>query len=271
MTSTAPSPLRDHDEIMRASGGDPLVVWAAQDLRPEVRAWSAGRALAVASPRLPNHDRLVLHGPPEEVAALLETVLPLVGPSYRLLGPAALVTALVARLPSLELSGEFAWMEARHDGAGVRHPPTSPPSPAPSPSPSPTVAWLDDSAAPEVLEVITAGFPESLARPGEPGVRRWAGARCDGRLAAVAAEAWSCSTVGFVSGVATRPEHRGRGLGRAVFEFVLTELLADHPFVGLFVDRSNDPAIALYRSLGMALRPVAAARQAGAGAGGGRR
>jgi ribosomal protein S18 acetylase RimI-like enzyme len=55
-------------------------------------------------------------------------------------------------------------------------------------------------------------------------------------------------------------------MGRAVVRFLLAGMRREHPRVGLFVAADNEPAIALYRSLGMSLRPVAAAaRRAPAG------
>lgn len=237
--------LSRFDDVVAAGEGDPLVVWAAQDLGPGVRAWAAGGALAVASPGLSNRDRLVVRGPQDALVPLVARVLGVLGPAYRPLGDPAAVAALVARLP-LEKVGEFAWMDA--EGA--------PPRPAGA-----RAAWLGDGARAEVASLLDAAFPASLARPGVAGVRRWAGVRHRGTLASIAAEAWSCRDVAFLSGVATDPELRGRGLGRSVCEFAVRALLAEHARVGLFVDRDNVAAISLYESMGMRLRPVAAARQ----------
>lgn len=234
-------------ELSAACGGDALVLWAAQALRPGVRAWVSGDAVVVASPSLSNRDRLVVHGEVAALAPLVEWVLERMGPTYRVLGPAALVTGVAERIGGLDVSGEFAWME------------TDLTAPPPVADPTSGVTWLDADDGPEVAEILRTALPESHARPGVPGVRRWAGVRSGGRLAAIAADAWSAPTVGFISGVATRPQLQGRGFGTAVVRFLVAAMRWEHPRVGLFVDKSNAPAIALYRGLAMSLRPVAAA------------
>ncbi|WP_449062134.1 hypothetical protein, partial [Planomonospora algeriensis] len=85
-------------DVVAASGGDCLVVWAAQGLRGGVRAWALDGAVAVASPRLNRRDRLTVHGPAAPVAELVRRVLPGLGPSYRLLGERSLVAEVVGRI-----------------------------------------------------------------------------------------------------------------------------------------------------------------------------
>lgn len=247
MNGSRPARLGSIGRLRAACDGDALVLWAAQTLRPGVRAWAQGDAVAVASPAVSNRDRLVVHGPVDAVASLVESLLPQTGPSYRLLGPAALVAGVTERVGGLQVSGAFAWME------------TDPALPPPAPDPGSGASWLGPADGPEVAEILQTTLPESHARPGVAGVRRWAGVRSDGRLAAVAADAWSTPAVGFVSGVATRPQLQGRGMGRAVVRFLLAGMRREHPRVGLFVAADNEPAIALYRGFGMSLRPVAAA------------
>lgn len=239
--------VADAAALAHACEEDALVLWAAQTLRPGRRAWIAGDAVVVASPQLSNRNRVVVHGPATPVAALVESVLGQLGPSYRLLGPAALVAAVAERLPGLAVSGAFAWME------------TGPDLPVPAPDPERGATWLEPDAAPEIAEILERALPDSHAQPGVAGVRRWAGIRQADRLAAVAADAWSTPAVGFVSGVATRPALQGRGFGRAVVQFLLSAMRREHPRVGLFVAADNEPAIQLYKSLHMAFRPVAAA------------
>ncbi|WP_205315184.1 hypothetical protein, partial [Nonomuraea lactucae] len=70
--------------------------------------------------------------------------------------------------------------------------------------------------------------PRSYAVPGAAGVTRWAGTRIGGRLAAVAADAWSAPSVGFLAGVATAAPFRGRGLAERVCRWVSRELVAAH-------------------------------------------
>ncbi|MFI9388938.1 GNAT family N-acetyltransferase [Kutzneria sp. NPDC052558] len=91
----------------------------------------------------------------------------------------------------------------------------------------------------------------------------WAGIRQHGELVAVACEAWSAPTVGFMAGVAVAPDRRGQGLGATVCAFVLGELADQHGRVALLVDSWNTTAIRLYRGLGMTWRPIRSARHHG--------
>jgi len=107
---------------------------------------------------------------------------------------------VVDALPLLEVVGHFTWMEVtppRFRDAG------------PGPQER-NIGWLQPSDFSEVEALLQTAFPSSRARPGVPGVRRWAGLRTSsGELAAVAADAadaadaLSCPQVGFVSGVVT--------------------------------------------------------------------
>ncbi|WP_404816876.1 GNAT family N-acetyltransferase [Streptomyces thermolineatus] len=244
--------IHDHEELLALCGGDLRCAWAAQGLRPHStgrsRAWTGadGRAVAVAAPQLSVHDRLVVHGPADAAAPLVRAVLAEVGPTHRLLGDRALVHALVDMLPELALAADLGWMEDT--------------GPLPADTPAGKAEWLPGSAEPEVARLVEAGFPASYAKPGVPGVHTWAGVRePDGRLAAVATLAWSAPDAALISGVATRPDARGRGHARDVCTFVLSEALSRHGRAALLVDDSNHAALRLYRSLGMRYRPLAAA------------
>lgn len=240
---------------------DPLLMWAAQN---GSRAWASGdgRAFAVAGAELSRRDRLAVAGPRDALVPLVREVLGEVGPSYRLFGARPTVAALVAEVSGLAAGGDFGWMDrvsARGDGAAPagRGPARGG---AGGSGGAGTACWLRADEEAEVADVLTAGFPTSYAVPGAPGVRRWAGIRDDdGRLVAVAADAWTAPAVGFLAGVAVRPDARGRGLGRTVFGFALAEALAGRRWAALMVDDANGAAIGLYRSFGFAYRPVSAA------------
>jgi len=200
-----------------------------------------------ACPELSRRDRLVVSGDPPEVADLVGEVLPLTGPSFRPMGAENLVDEVVRRVPGLRIAGRFGWMDvtgpvAVDDGGAEPR-------------------WLGDDLT-EVAALLDEAFPASYARPGGPGVHRWAGLRDDdGRLLAVAADAWSTPAVGFLAGVATRPDARGRGLATALCAFVTNELLAGRSRVALLADYGNVAAVTTYRKLGFDLRPLAAAHR----------
>lgn len=223
---------------------EPLVTWAAQRLGPAVRAWRSGDAVAVASLGLSGRDRLAVTGAPATVAILVQHAFAELGPSLRPIGAASLITALCARAPSLGLVAKtFGWMQT--DVA---------------PPPDDRARLLADVELPTVAGLLDAAFPDSHARPGRPGVRRWWGTCHDGRLAAVTADAWSAPALGFVAGVATLDSARGRGLGRVVVTTAVHTLVREHGWAALMVDSDNTAARRLYASLGMRFREIAAAR-----------
>ena len=246
--------IDDHDELVALCGGDTLCLWAAQGLDGRSRAWASedGRALAVAGPGISRRDRLAVHGPAGAAVPLVREVLGEVGPTYRPLGRPAPIRALAGALPELVIGKSFGWMETQaaapsgrteDDGTGEQ-----------------AARWLGDDELPEAAALLEAANPGSDAMPGLPGVERWAGVRDRaGRLTATAALAWSAPAVGFMAGVAVRTDTRGRGLGRAVGDFVLAAALARHGGAALMVDAWNQAAIRLYQSLGMHYRPVLAA------------
>ncbi|WP_433791006.1 GNAT family N-acetyltransferase [Actinoplanes sp. CA-252034] len=296
---------------------DPLVRWALR--APGARVWRRPGAIVVACADLSHWDRLVINGEPGPVAGLLRQVLTETEETFRPFGTEELVTEVVARIPELEVSATFAWMEttepvkragaepvqragaepggrdhktngvarsdgpdgqangvARSDGRDGQANGVAPPEgrevsgdgvARPDGRGSGWVGgvgpvWLGEEDSPEVTAMIREAYPDSYAWPGNPGVQRWAGIRdSDGRLLTVAAEAWSTPEIGFMSGVATRPSARGRGLGRSICAFVADELLAGRERVALLVDYWNTAALATYTGLGFTTRRVAAARR----------
>lgn len=238
-------------EVVAASGDDDLVVWAAQGMRPGVRAWAYADAVAVASPRASRRDRLVVRGGAAHVVPLVRHALAEAGPSYRPLGDAALIEQVVAAAPELAVAGHFSWMAAEK---------LAPPRHEAADQDGVVVSWLAEDAAPEITGLLAEANPGSYAVPGLPYVRRWAGVRDgSGALLAVAADAWSAPTVGLLAGVATAVRARGRGLGERVCRFVASALLAEHGRAALMVDDWNLAALAVYERLGFARRRVAAA------------
>ncbi|GIF13322.1 FR47-like protein [Actinoplanes teichomyceticus] len=218
--------------------------------------WRRPGATVVACAGLAYWDRLVMSGDPAALAGLVREVLPGLGPTYRPFGAEELVAAVVARVPELAVSSRFAWMDistpVRPGGAGR----------AACPDGTGQPHWLGADEWGEVAALLDESFPDSYARPGQPGVRRWAGLRdTGGRLVAVAADAWSTREIGFLAGVTTHPEARGRGLAARLCGFAGDELLAGRERVALLADHTNTAAVAAYRKLGFSIRRVAAARQ----------
>jgi GNAT superfamily N-acetyltransferase len=220
---------------------DPLIVWARQGDKPGVRVFRGAGAIAVACPDVSRKDRLAVAGPAGAVLDLLDEVLPVVGPAYRPFGDESLLEQITGKSDAIELVGQFGWMETR-----------TPVTPAAG-------AWLDRTD--DVAALLETAFPDSYAWPGGSGVRRWAGVRDGRRLLATAAEAWSVPQIGFIAGVATHPDARGRGLAAALCGFMTNDLLRERDRVALFVDYWNEPALRTYRRLGFTLRPLGAARQ----------
>ncbi|GII49199.1 hypothetical protein Psi02_56230 [Planotetraspora silvatica] len=230
---------------MDASADDDLIVWAAQDMKPGVRAWAAGDAVAVASPQASRRDRLAVLGSTAHATRLVRHALAEMGPAYRPFGDVQLVRELSETIDELVFLAGFSWMA------------TTSTTPA---APVRDVAWLDPDEEPDVADLLKTANPDSYAVPGIPGVRRWAGIRdTTGELLAVAADAWSAPTVGLLAGVATAVQARGRGLGERTCRFVTDELLAEHDRAALMVDDGNPAAIGVYERLGFARRFVAAA------------
>jgi ribosomal protein S18 acetylase RimI-like enzyme len=233
--------LRSPSDVADASS-DQLVRWAAQALLPDHPtpgggAWEHGGAVGVHAPGLNRHDRLVLAGPPEGVAAILREQAH--DPTLQPLVTTELADPVRALLPDLVTWASFGWMERTGDLATA-----------------PGARWLRDDELGTAEALLRVVNPNAYVLPGEPGAQRWAGTFVDGRLAAVGADAWSAPDVGFLGGVATHPDFRRRGLSRALCAFVVHDLLERHPACALMVDDRNDAAIAAYLGLGFAYRGV---------------
>lgn len=235
------------EDLAAATDADPLILWAAQRMKPGVRAWIRPGAVVVACPDLSRRDRLAVWGSPGEVAGLLREVVPETGPQFRPIGDEALIAELAEITGELTMAGRFAWMEVTAPvpatGAGDPH-------------------WLAGTEWDEAAALIDSAFPDSYARPYGTGVHRWAGIRDDdGTLLAIAADAWSVPEVGFLAGVATRADARGRGLASSVCSFATNEQLAGPAQrVALLADYWNEAAVTTYRRLGFTVRPLGAAR-----------
>ncbi|MFE1320023.1 GNAT family N-acetyltransferase [Kitasatospora phosalacinea] len=247
------------EQLRTATDDDAVLLWAAQGLTGGARAWTSGRAVAVASPALSGRDRIAVRGPVAELLPLLDEVIALVGPSYRPFGDADLLAELCARHDGLEALGRFGWMQRTATGL----PTLDTGSGSGSGDGRPVAHWLAPDELDEAADLIDRHFPTSHAHPHRPGVRAWAGVRDGvGRLTALAADAWPAPTVGLLAGVVSDPVHgRGRGHAAAACRLALAGILGRSPRAALMVDAWNEPAIGLYRRLGLDHRQLAAAAQ----------
>jgi GNAT superfamily N-acetyltransferase len=251
--------ILEHAELAERCHGDLLCLWAAQGLVAHSRAWRSGNgsAVAVAGPDLSTRNRIAVHGQAEAAAPLVRGVLNVVGRTFRPLGDPDLIAAVVAGVPELTPVAAFGWMDSRGPVPERPVPERQVPNPDAGAGPP---SWLTEAELPEISALMNVSFPDSDAQPGGAGVERWAGVRDeDGRLMAVTALAWSAPDVGYLAGVAVHPDARGRGHGAAVCRFVLAQALASYGAAALMVEEWNEPAIRMYRRLGMSYRTLTAA------------
>ncbi|MFI9591411.1 GNAT family N-acetyltransferase [Nonomuraea sp. NPDC052265] len=234
--------MRDLDVLRAACDDDDLVMWTAQDLRGQARAWALRDAVVAGAPRISVYDRLAVWGDPDDAAELVRHALAELGPTYRPLGERELMRRVAAGLEGVRESGSFSWMSLR----------------AAPEVPVPEAGWLEGEADQEIAALLAGDAPSSYAVPGVAGVRRWAGVRVGRELAAVAADAWSAPSVGLLAGVATAARFRGRGLAERVCTWVSSQLVATHGRAALMVDDVNAAAIKVYERIGYRRRPVLA-------------
>ena len=228
-------------DVVAAAGGDPQCVWVAQGLQTGGRAWEHAGAVAVACPGLCGRDRLVIRGPAVAAGALVREAIRVLGPSYVPIGDPGVTATLLEQIAWLEPGSSFFWM----DGTQL-----------PQQPPAHEARWLARREWPAADAVLTAaGAPPSFGLPGHPGIRRWAGiSDARGLLTSTAADAWSAPGIGFVSGVAVRPEARRSGQGRDICAFVIAALLAAHGRAALMVPDNGTAALSLCAGLGMSGR-----------------
>ena len=232
--------LRSRGEVAEASRADPQCLWLAQGLISGGAAWATDGAVIVGCPSLSGRDRLVVRGSVGPAARLVRVAVDALGPGYTLIGDPPLMAGLLTRINWLEARGFFGWMD------GIRRPQHQAVHKA---------RWLSRREWLAADRVLSVAHPDSFARPGVPGVNRWAGI-CDetGRLTSTAADAWSAPGLGFVAGLAVVPPARRTGQGRDVCAFVLDSLIASHGRVAMMVRDWNEAAIAMYADLGLTYR-----------------
>ncbi len=232
--------IRSLEDVAEASAADPQCLWAAQGLLAGGAAWACEGAVVVGCPALSGLDRLIVRGAAEPAADLVLAAVESLGPGYVLIGDPPLMASLLDRFSWLESCGYFGWMD------GISRPPRRPLH---------SVRWLSRQEWPSADRVLRVATPDSFARPGVPGVRRWAGiTNAAGSVTSIAADAWSAPGLGFVAGLAVMPAARGVGQGRDVCAFVLDKLMTAHGRVAMMVRDWSEAAIAIYSELGLTYR-----------------
>ncbi|MDQ0325147.1 ribosomal protein S18 acetylase RimI-like enzyme [Rhodopseudomonas julia] len=108
----------------------------------------------------------------------------------------------------------------------------------------------DDAEAMLALAELTKPGPFSLKAQR---LGRFWGVKENGRLIAMAGERLKLPGMTELSGLCTRPEVQGRGLGRLLLAFVAGEIVARGERVFLHAFASNENAIRLYETAGFRL------------------
>jgi ribosomal protein S18 acetylase RimI-like enzyme len=233
---TAVRRLTTTAELYDASRGD-VFVRAEWDARGGGHAWATDHAVAFLRGR--GRRSLAALGEPRAAAALAAAA---VEELEALSEPARAVTlprgALDLLPPAIAVSDRDDWDWFWTDTA-------------PDADSTPPAAWLDATSDEEIRAFLDASSPSCSAEPGSRWVRRWAGILdVDGALLATAAHCENVPGVPHLASIATRPDQRGRGLGRAVTAWVTRELLQDAAIVTLGMYADNEVARRLYRQLG---------------------
>jgi GNAT superfamily N-acetyltransferase len=176
------------------------------------------------------------------------------------------------QLSSLLAPGESTWLigesfppapELRFEGMLVCFQMMLPQEIAP-PDPSPEIVKLSDAG--EMVALTDVAFPGFFrARTCEMG--SYYGVRAEGELIAMGGERIMLDGYAEISGVCTRPEHRGKGLAAGI----IWRLVRDHRREGLVswlhVVRENRNAVELYLRMGFTVvREVTLHRVARVGA-----
>jgi ribosomal protein S18 acetylase RimI-like enzyme len=232
-------------DIVAASGADPQCIWAAQGLRNGGGAWAHEGAVAVGGPGLSGRDRIVVRGRVAGAARVVREAVDALGPSFVVAGDPDVMAGVLRQIRWLGPGEHFGWMDATRR---LPHRPVH------------LVRWLARNEWQAADDLLTEAAPASYARPGQPGIRRWAGITDPrGRLTCAAADAWSVPSIGFLAGLAVRPEVRRLGQGQDVSAFVLDALLAAHGRAAMIVPGSNPAAVRMCSRLGFSYRQQHAA------------
>jgi ribosomal protein S18 acetylase RimI-like enzyme len=124
---------------------------------------------------------------------------------------------------------------------------------APEPVADARIVPLTEKDAAEMLALAQLTEPGPFTLKAQA-LGTFYGIRIDGRLAAMAGERMKPAGFAELSGVCSHPDFRGRGLARLLSVFVTHKILARGETPFLHAWDHNAPAIALYETIGFALR-----------------
>lgn len=251
--------LNGRADLLAVSGSDPLVLTSLRRREDPVLALRLGPALVWTASDVEERRRY-LHGlgPAPDLVALLASAAALLPLPCRATLPRAVPAALAGSRVRPAGHSPGAHLRLVEPVDWVLRWVGTPPVPVPGED---RVRWLTPGV-PEVDEEVNAlldtAAPRSSTRPGDPGVRRWAGIYAHGgELHAVAADTSGDASVGHISSVATHPMARGRGLAAAVTAALTRDLLASGAaVVTLGHYAGNAVAERLYDRLGFAARSL---------------
>ena len=235
--ATRPTALTSHEELLAATGGSAFV---RHDIPDPLEGTAHALGAAVAVPRR-THTRglgLLLMGPPDETARLLDVLL-----ADDLL-PASMASVTVergsldaaaARLP-LGGGNDWEWMCA-----------TAPPPEVPAESRLEELTAADEPAIRALLE---AANPTTDARPFEHPGQHWVGVREGDGLLACGVREPGVSRTPVLAGITVAARARGTGLGLAVTARLTREAVAESGVCTLGMYSHNTVARRVYRGLG---------------------
>jgi GNAT superfamily N-acetyltransferase len=221
-------------EVLVATGHDPFARGSLR--RPVARGWLSGRAVAwMGVDAEERTSYLSALGPPDEVGALIGTLVDEVPPKQRMTLPRGAPAHLPAWMSMDGTDWDFRWLDA----------------PPPAQPREDDVEVLPAGTDDDVAALLATSSPTASVQPGSAAARRWVGLTEAGVLLACAADTSSVDGVGHLSSIAVHPDARGKGLGRAVTASLTRRLLEegrDVVTLGMYAD--NGAGRAMYDALG---------------------
>lgn len=238
MLTTSLTELPDHATLVSHSDGHPVARWQHSQDGFE-RAWAIGGAVGWTVTGRFGHV-LVTVGAAAEAGRLATAVLDDGPPVDRIVVPVAALPHIARPLDGGE-SWDWFWLWTER-----------PPAERPGEASVGRLDTTDPAVAADLDQLLRVSSPRTSARPDDPTVRTWFGARDDdGVLVACASEHEQVPSVWHLRAIATHPDHRGRGLGADITAAVTRAgLAAGAEAVTLGMSADNTVARRLYERLG---------------------